>query len=97
MADIRLIDADAWIAKHCEGCSYISTGICNPSDPVCGAVKLMNVAPTIDAVPVVRCKECKFSEDVLDNGCFQCNRKMIGMVRPDDFCSFGERKDDGLH
>lgn len=48
-----------------------------------------------DALDLVRCKDCEFRKDVLDNGCFLCKRKMIGVVRPDDFCSYGERKDDG--
>ena len=41
----------------------------------------------------VRCKDCKHRADALDCGNFLCNRKMIGMVRPNDFCSFGERED----
>lgn len=49
-------------------------------------------APTVDAVEVVRCKDCKHRADALDCGNYLCNRKMIGMVRPNDFCSFGERK-----
>lgn len=43
-------------------------------------------APTVDAVPVVRCKDC-----------FKRNTTMCGMKheRADmDFCSTGERKDD---
>ena len=47
---------------------------------------------TIDAVPVVRCRECKHRADTADQGYYLCNRKMLGLVRPDDFCSFGERK-----
>lgn len=49
-------------------------------------------APTIDAVPVVRCRECRhykpeeyFSPCVLPQG--------IGCAKPDDFCSYGERKE----
>ena len=49
--------------------------------------------PTVDAVEVVRCKDCDHRADVLDCGNYLCNRKMIGMVRPDDFCSFGERRE----
>lgn len=49
--------------------------------------------PTISAVPVVRCRECKhykpeeyFSPCVLPQG-LEC-------AKPDDFCSYGQRKDD---
>lgn len=48
--------------------------------------------PTIDAVPVVRCRECKyykpeeyFSPCVLPQG-LEC-------AKPDDFCSYGQRKE----
>lgn len=47
---------------------------------------LVEIQPTVDAVPVVRCKDCVFW-DKLD--CY-----MIESTRPDDFCSYGERKDD---
>jgi hypothetical protein len=43
----------------------------------------------------VRCKDCEYRADELDWGNYLCNRKMIGMVRPNDFCSFGERRTDG--
>ena len=42
---------------------------------------------------LVRCKDCDHRSDVLDCGNYLCNRKMIGMVRPNDFCSFGERRE----
>ena len=47
-------------------------------------------APTIDAVPVVRCKDCEW-RNWETNG---CNRNPC--VEPwfeNDFCSYGERKD----
>lgn len=50
-------------------------------------------APTVDAVPVVRCRDCKHYEihkpKVLEN----CERNgYIIPMKPDDFCSYGERK-----
>lgn len=56
----------------------------------------MAVNSVLDAAPgfdLVRCKECKYRADALDCGNYLCNRKMLGMVRPDDFCSFGEREE----
>ena len=49
--------------------------------------------PTIDAVPVVRCKDCKYNED----GECVCSRMCISACAhfytyPDDFCSYGERR-----
>lgn len=42
-------------------------------------------APTVDAVEVVRCKDCKHR---CENDDFIC----IG-VKNNDFCSYGERKE----
>lgn len=46
----------------------------------------------IDAVPVVRCRECKYHEDTSVTEYEHCC--LIGKtVRHDDFCSYGERKE----
>ena len=84
--------------------SALGIGICNPLvfDKIeyahgwnC-AIEIIQNAPTVDAVEVVRCKDCKHRADALDCGNYLCNRKMIGMVRPNDFCSFGEREDNDV-
>ena len=55
-------------------------------------------APTIDAVPVVRCKDCKRWKDSNDG---ECPYHLTGDPYIDDdpeedfFCAYGERKDDG--
>ena len=57
--------------------------------------------PAADAVPVVRCKDCKWFVD--NNGGEWYGCKMFQVVRitpedapkPDDFCSYGERRDGG--
>lgn len=46
----RLIDADALMEQMKRRKEFVG----RPSDPVC----LVEDAPTIDAVPVVRCEEC---------------------------------------
>ena len=54
-------------------------------------------APTVDAVEVVRCKDCKHWKNEI-NGCTEDKRFCdIGfyMVHKDGFCSYGERKDYG--
>ena len=55
-------------------------------------VTLLENAPTINAVPVVRCRECRYwSEDG------RCDPPQNGLIReytrPDDFCSYGEEAD----
>ena len=44
-----------------------------------------------DVVPVVRCKDCKHL-GIKDFAFGCCNRKMIGIIQPDDYCSYGERR-----
>ena len=53
------------------------------------------IAPTID---IVRCKECKFSARYVDDGHIECRlyshplRHDYHEMKPDDFCSYGERE-----
>ena len=51
-------------------------------------------APTVDAVQVVRCKDCRFLGDE-NIGLHDCDHFRGPMrVELDDFCSYGERKCD---
>ena len=52
-------------------------------------------APKIDAVPVVRCKDCKHyvKSDAEHPDCDYCKRLICGTIRPDFFCADGERRD----
>ena len=56
------------------------------------ATLILREAPTVDAVEVVRCKDCKHYHDFETH--FDCNH-ICGMdyVQPNDFCSYGERKE----
>ena len=55
--------------------------------------------PTVDAEVVVRCKDCKWFADNNDGEWFGCWLfQTIQIIpedapKPDDFCSYGERKD----
>ncbi len=54
----------------------------------------INHAPTIDAVPVIRCKDCKYYKWEID----MCNLEgatvfPMNVVYEDDYCSRAERKD----
>lgn len=55
--------------------------------------KLIDDAPTIDAVAVTRCRECKFHnhEYCVDPDDLYCLRKDCYMTR-NDYCSYGERR-----
>lgn len=57
---------------------------------------ILNTFPTVDAVEVIRCKDCEHRFYNEDMGMFACDCWGGGFdgVRDDDFCSRGERKDD---
>ena len=80
----RLIDANALIEEaNAEGAyGYVDA-------------KQIADAPTIDAIPVVRCRDCKrWHKETLF-----CDYMPYGEAQErvnwyaDDFCSYGERKD----
>lgn len=52
-------------------------------------IKAVKNSHTIDAVPVVRCKDCVHQDDRSIRWCNKLNR----VVRAIDFCSRGERKE----
>ena len=52
---------------------------------------LINTEYAIDVVPVVRCKDCKYL--MFSDFYSECGKGYMGIVRPDDFCSRGERKE----
>ena len=78
----RLIDADALIKEACAEGAY-------------GYVDAKQIAdaPTVDAVEVVRCKDCDYSYEcigglVCSHGvCVDCE------VPPDFYCAEGKRKE----
>lgn len=49
---------------------------------------ILSDAPTIDAVPVVRCRECKYHRPID----YCAKHKQTGWF-DDDFCSHGKRKE----
>ena len=58
-------------------------------------IDLINNQPTVDAVAVVRCKNCKYAYYYNEEGCrgFVCNGYFqYADVEPNDFCSYGEMR-----
>ena len=59
--------------------------------------EILRAIPTVDAVPVVRCKDCKYAyikSFSAASGIVFCSSNMKAMQQ-DDFCSYGERMDGG--
>lgn len=85
----RLIDADALKAKA-------------NADPDSGEgfvwVQDIDEAPTVDAVPVVRCKNCLYYQETIGKdsgkpcgyGSCRVPVHITGIVYDEDFCSYGE-------
>ena len=56
-------------------------------------IMMIKTAPTVDAVEVVRCRECKYC-DPENHHCDHYMGTAAPLRRkPDDFCSYGERKE----
>lgn len=88
---MRLIDADKLQqfpirANRCDK-EHANMHFINGIESVMEYAELL---PTVDAVPVVRCKECKWT-----GGDFVCYRGVMVQHKPEDFCSYGERRGGG--
>ena len=85
---MRLGDLDALYAEFEKAAWY------NNADRDEVAETLLLAAPTIDAVEVVRCKNCLYWQSG-ENECEKweyCAFHNIG-IGPHSFCSYGERKE----
>lgn len=95
---MRLIDADRTkesipetsvdIFENCARCGLLDRE---------QVFDLIDEQPTIDAVPVVRCKECRFSvvnENIGRKPLICGKTKMCGETTPDWFCAAGERSEE---
>lgn len=74
---------------------YYGSNIGVPEDEIEGIV---NEIPTEDAVPVVRCCDCKYRQENpdIDNTCYLTCNKIYGIqgtIAPDDYCSYGKRRE----
>lgn len=85
---MRLIDADAFLERMSH------------TDRFFGVVYDINDAPTVDAVPVMRCRECKhhrvlLGRDLCDKNAFMVNGIEAGLkiTGENDYCSYGEREE----
>ena len=86
---MRLIDADAAI----YAITVASRG--DSKDVIRNLViRFLLASPTVDAVHVIRCKDCKYSSDDYGDGDCYCDLsvKYIGKDW-NHFCSWAERKD----
>ena len=99
---MRLIDADKLksafetydICKECPSKSARCTYECTEPDFLTpGIRRVIDAQPSVDAVPVIRCKDCTFGH-YIDYGHMHCLHP-CGLTTnvTDDFCSYAERKE----
>lgn len=89
---MRLIDADVLKVKQQEDADLFTgddtlSGKSRRDEALNAVANIVN-APTVDAVKVVRCGECKYYRN---GGCLTGRYDL----KDTDFCSWGERREDG--
>lgn len=99
---MRLIDADElkrWVEGHYEHTKYYHpyTKREKYKIPIDEVRDMIDRVPTVDAEPVIRCKECKYVGT--DATCFfVCDREGMGLrpyhVYDDDYCPYAERREE---
>lgn len=91
--NMRLIDADELIESVCHTADlggWIGDTLRTIKRL---AVRYINSTPTVDAVEVVRCRDCRWSEpNEFDDYDCRCHIPIF-RVNADGFCSCGERKE----
>lgn len=75
---MRLIDADVLTEGRVDNDPVVIAAMC---------------APTVNAVPVVRCMECAHSYDSVSGRYCSCGPCVDCFVPDSFFCSYGERRE----
>ena len=98
----RLIDANGlmdafrrYMVERCDRVKCVSEENCKTCEKPCLWRKIVSIAPTVDAVEVVRCKDCVnyCGFEHCKNGICDVDSVSKRAVYPDDFCSYGERRE----
>lgn len=102
---MRLIDADAFVAeinsrikaaiewaKECEMKEDITIRAEQAIATFCEASLTAKKMPTIDAVPVVRCKDCKYAETIENEDIYCHSYGGVLTNNPEWYCASGERQ-----
>lgn len=87
---MRLIDADKLKnAKFNDSSVPFKRGWNDAIDAI------IECEPTIDAVEVVRCKDCKFGVYEKGRGIYHIRCEILEFLfQDDDYCSYGERREE---
>ena len=88
---MRLIDADALGVGRCSR-NLLPADYCAGWN---GMVRLLEKAPTVDAVEVVRCRDCIYTRKVYGRLVCKYGTCAGCILRDDFFCANGERRGGG--
>ena len=93
----QLIDREALLTFEKMDAELCAT--CGEHHTAEDVIMMIKTAPTIDAVHVVRCKDCKYCDIslVLPTGremctCMEGSHDHQMLLNPTDYCSYGVRK-----
>lgn len=95
---MRLIDADQMAVDESE--AYMSAQVQITDDlkwlvnfaAYSKIQELIADTPTVDAVPVVRCKDCEYSYDEISYMCCSHGVCVDCEVPPNFYCAYGKRR-----
>ena len=77
--------------ENCHGYSGNKKAIYR--EAILAVKSILHSAKIIDAVPVVRCAQCKHFKRNLENDTYCSSVNGLTDPQEDDFCSYGERKE----
>lgn len=99
---MRLIDADKILARIKPYDESDESWVCTGGTAIKLLYKAINEAPTVDAVEVVRCKDCVYhrglnqlEEEYYDENALICTNSYFlesTVVEFDDFCRYGKKE-----
>ena len=91
---MRLIDADELLEEIVERMTlFRALGKERVVQNYDFAATVVGDAPTVDAVPVVRCRECKYYRPKANYMHCACPGGMLCPPDANGFCSYGQRRD----
>lgn len=96
---MRLIDVDGtygvMASDNTDWTCTFSGGIITVADEAgfIHAEFLVDDIPSVDAAPVVRCRDCMYSWEDLDGVCCSCGPCVDYPVSPDFWCANGRRRE----
>ena len=94
---MRLIDADAFIRflaeQKVKETGAFTKGVNKALNIAISALKNPQITPAVDAVPVVRCRECRYYAASGATTSFCIHPGGMKFTSDSDYCSRGKRRD----